>query len=195
MDDCNRNATDWELCVICQESNKEGLQCPTDSRRADIGAGYRTLADNLKQFADLGCMPKDISLSQLDEGDGIAAVFFKHRARCQKSCYAHFNWTKLKRAQKRKSEVQDAYGPLASGKFTRLNALACTNDTSPSCFLWESDKQPLHRVSTLSLDARVRECANVLIDEKLLAKLGGEDLIVLEASYHASCLSMLYMSI
>ena len=62
-------------------------------------------------------------------------------------------------------------------------------------FLWESDKQPLHRVSTLSLDARVRECANVLIDEKLLAKLGGEDLIVLEASYHASCLSMLYMSI
>ena len=72
MDDCNRNATDWELCVICQESNKEGLQCPTDSRRADIGAGYRTIADNLKQFADLGCMPKDISLSQLDEGDGIA---------------------------------------------------------------------------------------------------------------------------
>ena len=28
--------------------------------------------------------------------------------------------------------------------------------------------------------------------KKLLAKLGGEDLIALEASYHASCLSMLY---
>ena len=51
MDDCNRNATDWELCVICQESNKEGLQCRVESRQADKGAGYKTLADNLKQFA------------------------------------------------------------------------------------------------------------------------------------------------
>ena len=192
MDDCNRNVTDWELCVICQESNKEGLQCPADSRRADKGAGYKTLADNLKQFADLGYMPKDVNLSRLDEGDGIAAAFFKHRARYHKSCYALFNSTKLKRAQKRKSEAPDE--PLAGGKFTRSNALAYTKDTSPSCFLCESDKQPLHRVSTLSLDARVRECANVLNDEKLLAKLGGEDLIALEASYYASCLSMLYRS-
>ena len=192
MDDCNRNVTDWELCVICQESNKEGLQCPADSRRADKGAGYKTLADNLKQFADLGYMPKDVNLSRLDEGDGIAAAFFKHRARYHKSCYALFNSTKLKRAQKRKSEAPDE--PPAGGKFTRSNALAYTKDTSPSCFLCESDKQPLHRVSTLSLDARVRECANVLNDEKLLAKLGGEDLIALEASYHASCLSMLYRS-
>lgn len=192
MDDCNRNVTDWELCVICQESNKEGLQCPADSRRADKGAGYKTLADNLKQFADLGYMPKDVNLSRLDEGDGIAAAFFKHRARYHKSCYALFNSTKLKRAQKRKSEAPDE--PPAGGKFTRSNALAYTKDTSPSCFLCESDKQPLHRVSTLSLDARVRECANILNDEKLLAKLGGEDLIALEASYHASCLSMLYRS-
>lgn len=137
-------------------------------------------------------MPKDVNLSRLDEGDGIAAAFFKHRARYHKSCYALFNSTKLKRAQKRKTEAPDE--PLAGGKFTRSNALAYTKDTSPSCFLCESDKQPLHRVSTLSLDARVRECANVLNDEKLLAKLGGEDLIALEASYYASCLSMLYRS-
>ena len=192
MDDCNRNATDWELCVICQDSNKEGLQCPADSRRADKRAGYRTLADNLRQFADLGCKPKDISLSRLDEGDGIAAAFFKHRARYHKSCYALFNSSKLKRAQKRKSESQCE--PLAGGKFTHLNALAYTKDTSPSCFLCESDKQPLHRVSTLSLEARVREYANVLNDERFLAKLGGEDLITLEESYHASCLSVLYRS-
>ena len=96
MDDCNRNVTYWELCVICQESNKERLQCPTDSRRADKGAGYKTLADNLKQFADMGYMPKDVNLSRLDEGDGIAAAFFKHRAHYHKSCYALFNSKKLK---------------------------------------------------------------------------------------------------
>lgn len=79
MDDCNRNVTNWKLCVICQESNKDGLQCRADSRRADKGAGYKTLADNLKQFADLGYMSKDVDLSRLDEGDGIAAAFFKYR--------------------------------------------------------------------------------------------------------------------
>lgn len=113
----------------------------------------------MKQFADLGYMPKDVNLSRLDESDGIAAAFFKHRARYHKSCHALFNSTKLKRAQKRKSEAPDE--PPAGGKFTRSNALAYTKDTSPPCFLYESDKQPLHRVSTLSLDARV-----VLNDEK-----------------------------
>ena len=101
------------------------------------GAGYRTLAGNLKQFADLSCMPKGRSLSRLDEGDGIAAAFFKHRARYEKSCYALFTSTKLKRAQKRKSEAHNE--PLA---------------------------------------------------EMLLPKLGGEDLIALEASYYGSCLSV-----
>ena len=132
MDDCNHNVTDWELCVICQESNKKGLHGLADSRRADKRAGYKTLADNLKQFADLGYTPKDVNLSRLDEGDGIPAAFFKHRAGYHKSFYALFNSTKLKRAQKRKSEAPDE--PLAGGKFTRSNALAYTKDTSPSCF-------------------------------------------------------------
>lgn len=33
----------------------------------------------------------------------------------------------------------------------------------------------------MELDARVRECTTLLNDEKLLAKLGGGDLIALEA--------------
>lgn len=44
----------------------------------------------------------------------------------------------------------------------------------------------------MELDARVRECATLLNDEKLLAKLNGGDLIALEARYHGTCLTMLY---
>ena len=47
-------------------------------------------------------------------------------------------------------------------------------------------------MSTLGLDNRVRECASLLNDEKLIAKLSGGDLIALEAKHHTQCLSMLY---
>ena len=120
----------------------EDFSAPRTQGEQIKGAVYRTLAGNLKQFADLSCMPKDRSLSRLDEGDGIAAAFFKHRARDDKSCYALFTSTKLKRAQKRKTEAHNE--PLAGGKFTRSNTAAYTKDTSPSYFLCESDKQPLH---------------------------------------------------
>ena len=36
------------------------------------------------------------------------------------------------------------------------------------------------------------ECATLLNEERLLAKLSGGDLIALEANYHSKCLSMLY---
>ena len=75
--------------------------------------------------------------------------------------------------------------------YTRSNATALTKDTI-TCFICESDKLPLHQVCTLGVDARVRECASVLNDEKLLALLSSGDLIALEAHYHGSCLSNLY---
>lgn len=58
--------------------------------------------------------------------------------------------------------------------------------TVPACFICDKcDGQTLHNVSTLGLDDRVRECATLLNEERLLAKLSGGDLI-------AKCLSMLY---
>ena len=52
MDENNRNVTDWELFVICQQSTKEKLRCPADSIREDKSAGYKILTENLKHFAD-----------------------------------------------------------------------------------------------------------------------------------------------
>ena len=95
----------------------------------------------------------------------------------------------LRELKKRKSQDQDEG---LSGKFTRSSATAYTKNTNPSCFICESDASPLHRVSTLRLDGKVRECATVLHEEKLLAKIGTGDLIALEARYHGPCLTMLY---
>ena len=47
---------DWNLCIICQETTNERLQCPASGthRRKDIGSGYVTLAENLQAFSELG---------------------------------------------------------------------------------------------------------------------------------------------
>ena len=46
----------------------------------------------------------------------------------------------------------------------------------------------LRYASTLGLDKKVRECAILLNDSKLIAKLSTGDLIAVEAKYHAACL-------
>ena len=93
--------TDWSKCVLCQEETSESLQCPVNSKRCDIGAGYSTLSANIICFSDLNQLPLPINLSRLDEGDGIGATFMKRGAKWHKSCHTKFNVTKLRRAEKK----------------------------------------------------------------------------------------------
>ena len=98
---------DWSKCILCKTSTSESLVCPADSKRANEGAGYKTTAENLLAFERLGCLPKTINLSQLDEGEGIEASF-KHKAAWHDSCRLKFNKTKLKWVEKRKEAPNDS---------------------------------------------------------------------------------------
>ena len=42
--------TDWTRCVICQEDKGEKLNCPAESKRPNVGAGYISLAEDLTSF-------------------------------------------------------------------------------------------------------------------------------------------------
>lgn len=126
-----QTTTDWNLCVLCQENTGEILQCPAESKRSDVGAGYRTVAQNIIRFSDLDSMPVHIALSRLDEGGGIENVFLTRRARWHKSCNAKFNSTKLKRAEKRCSTEQE--GPSCK-KFTRSASHSDSPAPNANCF-------------------------------------------------------------
>ena len=186
--------TDWSLCILCQESKSEALQCPADSKRSDVGAGYKTLAENIQEFNELGCMPIQISLSRLNEGDGMENTFLRCKARWHKSCHLLFNSTKLNRAKKRQAPTPDS---SVSCKYTRSSSSSSSQMNNPEkiCFFCDqpsTSKSPTHDVCTFGLDARVRRCALALQDQKLLAKLSAGDLVALEACYHSSCLVSLY---
>ncbi|CAB4019731.1 Hypothetical predicted protein, partial [Paramuricea clavata] len=49
---------DWKLCIICQRSTKEALQCSARSKRKDAGAGYFSfIRSALGYKAELGMNP------------------------------------------------------------------------------------------------------------------------------------------
>ena len=83
------------------------LRCPASSKRDTEGVGYKTIADNIKGFDKVGCLPKTINLSRLDDCVGIEATFRQHQAKWHVSCRLQFNKTKLERAEKRKSRTED----------------------------------------------------------------------------------------
>lgn len=190
----DQDETDWSRCAICQEVKpSQQLQCPADTKRqSDAGAGYSTFAANILKFNEVGCLPININISRLNEGNGIESTLANNRAKWHKNCYSLFNSTKLKRAQKRHSdELEQAVGH----KYTRSS---CSNvpENEATCFFCdevETHSKPLRNVCTFGLDSRVRASAFKLQDQKLMTKLSqGADLIALEAKYHPTCLTQLY---
>ena len=93
----------WSLCILCQNDTKESLQCPARSKRADLGAGCRSMAENLQGFFAIGAFPFDVNPNHLDDGGGLCNTLLKHEASLHKSCKDKINSTKLKRAKKEKS--------------------------------------------------------------------------------------------
>ena len=98
--------TDWSKCILCQKNTTESLHCPDESKHNTQGAGYKTIAGLLEDFNTAGCLPRTITLSRLDDGEGVEATLRKHRAKWHDSCRLQYNRTKLQRAEKRKTSVE-----------------------------------------------------------------------------------------
>ena len=129
---------------------------------------------NIIRFSDLDSMPIHIALCRLDDGGGIEDTFPSPKACWHKSCNTKFNSTKLKRAEKRCSTEQE--GPSCK-KFMRSASHSDSPVPNANCFFLlfcegaGTKVNPLHNASTFGLDSRVRDCAVILQDEALLAKL------------------------
>ena len=143
-----------------------GLQCPyaVKNNKASVGSGYKTLVEQLTNFSELGHMPIDVDIEQLDDGDGIEATLMRHLAGLHKTCSLKFNQTKLERLQKKLKKK------LAHQLCThvQVTALLILKMTSVSFAISQLDL----KVSTNDIDAKVCRCAIELEDNALLANLG-----------------------
>ena len=158
------------------------------------GAGYKTIAETLQAFYDLGCLLDDVNLTRMNDGDGLEQTFVSRRAKFHTTCSLKFNKNELQRATKRKTSADEEISPGAKKKYTRQN-LFRKDEAADICFFCDkpaTDSKPLHKASTLDLDTRVRQCAVNVQDQRLIAKLSERDLIANGAEYHTQCLVSLY---
>ena len=94
---------DWNKCMMCQKDSQEILQCPAESKRKDLGAGYISLATNIKRFEELKYLPMKLDIEKLSEGQRLEDTLLKRKAKVHKTCKDKFSNLKLLRAEKRKS--------------------------------------------------------------------------------------------
>ncbi|KAG7163186.1 hypothetical protein Hamer_G002264 [Homarus americanus] len=188
-------SVNWELCVVCQDSKSEPLICPAASKRHDGGAGYKSLADNLLAFNELGEVV-GVKIEGLDEGEGIERTLTTRQAKLHKSCRVRYDNLKLQRAQKRKESSGQEAGSgtsASSTKRTRSNTTCVDCMRNALCFFCHQDLgQQYHQVQTLGVDKHVRQAAELLEDTALLAQLSEGDMVAKEAKYHKRCLTFLY---
>ena len=186
---------DWNLCIICQETTNERLQClaPETHRRKDIGSGYVTLAENLQAFSELGIdTPVIKSFKNLET---LPACLLENQGKWHKSCHLRFNSTKLQRLRKRSLETPEDDKNNKRKSIRRTNVQSRTEKFPEKCFFDcgdELNKQALHLVTTFSVNRRVRKIATETNDTTILAKLSQGNMIAIEAHYHTKCLISYY---
>ena len=96
----------WNLCIICQETTNERLQCPAFETHGpkDIGSGYVTPTENLQAFSELG-MDTPV-IKSFKNVKTLLACLLENQGKWDKSCHLRFNSTKLQRLTKLTRENQ-----------------------------------------------------------------------------------------
>ena len=111
-----------------------------------------------------------------------------------KTCRESTDTQKVQRARKR-SGPEVVISPV---KTRRLSGESSTSlykpIATPVCFFCDEvgSKQELRKASTLGLDTRVRDRAQMLGDKRLLRKFSSGDMVVIDAVYHRACLTRFY---
>ena len=191
---------DWKQCIICQKTTGESLLCPANSKRKYAGAGYISFLRNVQEFKKLEINVTSRELP-VDENQGIEQTLLHNKASWHKSCRDLYNNTKLERAKKRKlaeaaaeERIDETEEEIPSSPVKARRSSVERYNPQSQCFFCDEYDSPsnLNSASTLDVDENVRECAALLNERKLIAKLSVGDLIAIEAKYHVKCLVGLY---
>lgn len=184
---------DNELGTVSFVNNKQkkAYNALQIQRGKTMGQVIISFVRNVKMFQDLKLLPASFNIDLIDDSSGMEETRLKrkaswHKASWHKSCRDLFNNAKLECAQKRKqADVSEPVSPIKAW----WSSSSCTPGHSiKKCFFCDDTDSGLHPESTNEVDKRVRECATLLNDGKLLPKLSAGDMVAIDAMYHSKCL-------
>ena len=76
--------TNWNIGVICHYDKNEPFECPSHSTQLDKLSGYKSLAENIIRFHELGELPRTLQLARLDNGHGVEETLSANNAKWHK---------------------------------------------------------------------------------------------------------------
>lgn len=171
---------------MCQQEKKEELKSPDANPARRECDGYHNIATNVPLFATIRALPLPLDVERLDEGPGIKQTLRSNKAVYHQSCRLLFSNSKLERAKKRTANESE----FGSDHMDRAKKQRTTS-VKDVCFMYEKEGE-LRNASTMKLNDRLNQCARLLNDVKLIAKLSGGDVVAQELKYHPTCLASLY---
>lgn len=92
----------WSRCVLCPIVTDKAVVSPRNATNPQF-SGYETLAKSIAAFDELGCVPMNINVSRLDDGNGSRKHFNQIMPRGTSLSKKHFSNLNLQRAQKTKA--------------------------------------------------------------------------------------------
>ena len=143
--------TDWKKCIICQQDKNDKLVCPADSKKEDVGAGYVSLANDVTAFDNAECLRKMLSMSRINDGDGVEATLEYHRAKFHKSCRLQYSKSRLERVTKRKNTEAESSTACVEKKPRREQVSRKLNKTKIVFSASSVRNQPAHLIHCMRL--------------------------------------------
>ncbi|KAL8577258.1 hypothetical protein ACOMHN_022446 [Nucella lapillus] len=179
----------WELCCLCQtDKTEEALQTPKEE-------GLVSLERDLKDFIAINAndLPHgiNVTISQLNDGSGIAATLKSHKASYHKLCRSYCSSTRVKRAREK---LDKEAGEQNSPKKLRSSVEIQPPANIKCCIICESVEQSnLHKVVTNVVDANLKRWAKTNKNFQLLGRLvtTASDAHAADAYYHHRCYVLL----
>jgi hypothetical protein len=199
--DVNRN---WDLCLLCQSSTSEKVIKPSLNPRLaqhpeQLDTTLRTLIENIKTLKQLEELPADLAIDDLKDVDGeaevqkVLTILKSNDVVWHRGCTNRLDNQKVKRAELKIANVTAKPSPVRTR--IGLSDAGPSQEESPSlvCLICEqADGERLRKAVTFGIDTKVRRCASIIGNKKLIRKLSPGDMMAIDAAYHLKCLSQLY---
>jgi hypothetical protein len=149
------DAIDWKLCVICQESTKESLQCPSNLKpsHTGFGKGYVSFSEIVDKFTTSGiCFPAPIKLNSLKGKTSMVETLSKNNAKWHKTCRNKFTELKLDREVHRLKHYKNpglVCSEVTPAKITRKSTEYASVIDKNSCFMCNKSESQLPKFPLL----------------------------------------------
>ena len=174
----------WGLCCLCQsDKTGEALQTPEE--------GLVSLERDLKDFNAISAnnLPSgiNVTISQLNDGSGIAETLKSHKARYHQTCRSYCSSSRVKREREK---LDREAGPQNSPKKLRSSGEFQPRANIMCCIICEGVGQAkLHKVVTDVVDANLKSWAKTNKTLNLLGRLVAvaSDAHAADAYYHHQC--------